>query len=133
MPCVQFHHRIALISVKNSSVELMCIAHAVQCPLRREREQGVSSPFTVLKRIHYVYCCLAVCMSFLSAFNCTGSCVQMQEHIVRSSVRAASLNPDSWLLISCMKATCNQRKKSNNERLEEREISMMKSREVTWW
>lgn len=78
MPRVQFHHRIALISVKNSSVELMCIVHAVQCPLRREREQGVSSPFIVLEHIHYVYCYLAVCL-----------------YIVRSSVRAASLIPDS--------------------------------------
>lgn len=28
---------------------------------------------------------------------------------------------------------CKQGKKSSNERLEEREIIMMKSREVTWW
>lgn len=35
--------------------------------------------------------------------------------------------------MSCMKAVCKQGKKSNNERLEEREVSMMKSREVAWW
>lgn len=35
--------------------------------------------------------------------------------------------------MSCMKAMCKQGKKSSNERLEEREIIMMKSREVTWW
>lgn len=32
-----------------------------------------------------------------------------------------------------MKVTYKQGKKSSNERLEEREIIMNKSREVTWW